>query len=124
MIFSMPTVYGDDINKNYVNQSCRKSLLTSYNKENIALGLIIVYSTEATGMPDQHNGVVINANITFSGYTLFTVINIPFVFKIDRYETNKSIHLNMELFYGRSDYQSQLNRYVLFGFACEIFWEM
>jgi hypothetical protein len=74
-------------------------------------------------MPDQHNGVIFNANITFSGSTNFILMHIPLIFKIDRLDTNEPIHLNMDLFFGRSDYQSHLDQYVLIGFAREITWE-
>jgi len=122
-VFSIPVIYGGELRSYSINHDYRKNTRLSNNKGKASLGFIIVDSVKATGMPDQHNGIIINANITFSESTHFLVIHIPLIFIVDRIDTNISIHLSMDLFWGRSDYQSNFNNYRLIGFAREITWE-
>ena len=105
---------------NKINNRSNPELLN--NKGEVNHGLIIINSTKAIGMPDHHNGVILNGNITFSESTHFIVIHIPLVFIIDNFNTNEKINLHMDFFIGRSDYQSHLGLYRLIGFAKGITW--
>lgn len=122
IILSTLICQADELHINSYKKDYRNNPGFLNNNGEVNLGFIIVDSSKAIGMPDQHNGVILNANITFSESTHFIVIHIPLVFIIDSFNTSEIINLHMDFFVGRSDYQSNLDLYRLIGFARGINW--